>query len=248
MPAETGEPGRSLPIPVAFTTRLAGGSASSSGVDVVGAGGHHVADQAGGQTGALVDLPSVVERRLGQRGADDLLGPVRAYAELVAERRPGPAGAEDERRTAGLGEVVRGQELLQREPGGHRVLGAADQPLAALGDAGDLTERLGQVVAVVEQVARGRVHGHLVRGDQGAPVLRVVADGLHHLAVDRRRRVQRDVVADQGAGGQLQGIGPLREHLPDGRAAGADADEAHVRLGRPRGHPCCSRARCAAAV
>ena len=36
--------------------------------------------------------------------------------------------------------------------------------------------------------SRGRrVHGHLVGGDQRAPVLRVVADGFDHLAVDLRR-------------------------------------------------------------
>jgi len=100
-------------------------------------------------SGMGVQVAQVVE----PVGADDLARPVGTDAELVRQRAARPARAEHQRGAAGAGEVVGRQEVLERQPDGHRVLRGTGQAGAALGDRGDLAERAGEVVQLVERSA-----------------------------------------------------------------------------------------------
>ena len=62
--------------------------------------------------------------------------------------------------------MIIGQELLQRQPDGDRILGSTQQSAAALGDGGDLTERLGKVIDLVEKITSRPQDADLVSGDQ----------------------------------------------------------------------------------
>ena len=138
-----------LAHPVALTTRLPGGSRGEQGVDVVGFAGQHVATSA--------SQSRLVHARGGGRaapacGRSDDRGGGRCGRRAAAERRAGPAGPEDAEAGRRSGEVVAGQELVQRELDRDRILRAAGQSLTPLGDAGDLAERTASPSQLVEQV------------------------------------------------------------------------------------------------
>jgi hypothetical protein len=162
-----------------------------------------------------VNGPSVLERLCRQRGTNDPLRAIIAYAELVRKRRPCPAGSQDQRFRRIAAEVVVRQELLQGEPYGHRILSTAQQPISALGDAGDFTECGRQLVEGIEEIGGGGTEGNLVRGNQRTPVPRIIPDGRHDLAIHLCRGVQRQIAADQPTCGEAEGLRPLREYRHD---------------------------------
>ena len=86
------------------------------------------------------------------------------------------AGSQHEGLGPGALPVPLGQECLQGQPAGDRVLGVADQAAVVLRDAADLAHQFGEFVEPVELVAAGLQQVELVRGDQGPQRQRVVLD------------------------------------------------------------------------
>ena len=104
-----------------------------------------------------------------------------------------------------------GQEGLQGQAAGDRVLGVPDQAAVVLRDAADLAHQLGEVVEPVELVAAGAQQVELVRGDQGPERERIVLDELHRPAIVLRLVVPAEVHAPDRHVAQPQVLGPARE-------------------------------------
>src|SRR5918998_4827841 len=113
----------------------------------------------------------------------------------MAEGATGTSGSQDQSSAARRREMINGQELLQRQPDTDRILGGTQQSAIALGDGGDLTERLGQVIDLVEKITSRPQDADLMSGDQRTDVLWIPLDGIDQPAVLIGRGIQGQVMA-----------------------------------------------------
>ncbi len=219
--SESGDPGASLPSPVALITSEPGGSRSSTASFSSAAVEHDLALW----PELVEDCAQRLEPLAVGIGDHQARGRPFAAREAHGDRRPGAAGAEAQGLPA-VGPRVRGQELAQRPAGGDRILGVADESSAPFRDAGDLAAQPGVRVELVEQRSGVPVDVDLVRGHEGARDRRVLGDLLDRGAEGLRRRAERNVSSFERRI-DAEDRRPAREQLECARPRRGGADEQH---------------------